>query len=274
MSRTRGNPYHPVMALELRDITVRLGDRDVLRSFDAAFASGSLTVILGPNGAGKSTLLRTIIGAIDAVRGSVKVNGNNLDREHAARGRIAYVAQRSTVEFSFTARDVIGFGGYAGQVDTRAIEFAMDKTGTTALADRPFNELSVGQQQRVSIARALAQIGAQRSDLSGCVLLADEPVASLDPAHALAALELMQDLARRGACVIIVMHDLTTALRLADHVAVLDQDGTLAGFGTPSELMRTGVLQRVYDIELNAADSTVVLPARKVVDSAEPGISR
>ena len=264
------------MALELRDISVRLGERDVLCSFTAVFPTGSVTAILGPNGAGKSTLLRAIIGVVETRGGRVILDGKPLDAMSASqrRDRLAYVAQRSTVEFSFTASEVVRFSGYGGRVDEIAVRYAMERTGTHELANRLFDELSVGQQQRVSIARALAQIGAHREDLSGSVLLADEPVASLDPAHALTSLDLMKDLARRGACVILVLHDLTTALRLANHVAVLDHHGRLAGAGAPDELTRTGVLQRVYDIELRAADSSVVLPARKVADGAETGITR
>lgn len=264
------------MALELRDISVRLGERDVLCSFTAVFPTGSVTAILGPNGAGKSTLLRAIIGVVETRGGRVILDGKPLDAMSASqrRDRLAYVAQRSTVEFSFTASEIVRFSGYGGRVDETAVRYAMERTGTHELANRLFDELSVGQQQRVSIARALAQIGAHREDLSGSVLLADEPVASLDPAHALTSLDLMKDLARRGACVILVLHDLTTALRLANHVAVLDHHGRLAGAGAPDELTRTGVLQRVYDIELRAADSSVVLPARKVADGAETGITR
>ncbi len=264
------------MALELRDITVRLGERDVLRSFGTVFPGTCVTAILGPNGAGKSTLLRTIIGVVETCGGHVILNGEAFDAMSSSqkRRRLAYVAQRSTVEFSFTAREVVGFSGYGGQVEESAILHAMEQTDTDDLADRPFEQLSVGQQQRVSIARAFAQIGAHRADLSECVLLADEPVASLDPSHAWTTLELMKDLARRGACVIIVMHDLTTALRFANHVVVLDQNGGLAGAGTPDELVRTGVLQRVYDIELRAADASVLLPAKRCARVSEQGNRR
>lgn len=266
-----GIPYHLRMALELRDIEVQLGGRSILQALSADFAPGALTAILGPNGAGKSTLLRAIFGAIEPIRGTITLFGRD-SRGFTARERrkhFAYIAQRSSVEFAFTAREVVGFAHYGEHTDHRTVHEALERTGMIDFAEYRFDELSVGQQQRVSIARAIAQLHDQNGELSGKVLLADEPVASLDPAHAIEALDLMSEMARRGAIVVIVMHDLTTALRRADHALVLSADGRVAGAGNPADLVRTEVLQDVYDIELRPADTSFVVPLRRALAMKE-----
>ncbi len=269
--------------MRVTNLTVAFDSRVVLRGVSAAFAEGTFTVVLGPNGVGKTTLLRAMVGARGATSGEVELCGRPLGayggRERAAR--LAYVPQRSVVEFGFTVAEVVGLGRY-GQagVEEGVVEGAMRAVGMAALGGRVFSELSVGQQQRATVARALAQLGLGAVGLGtaggearGKVLLADEPVASLDPAQAMGVLELLRGLADRGLCVVAVVHDLTVAMRYADRALVLNGEGGVETDGTIGEVVGSRVLDRVYGVRLEAPGpgDVVLVPRRGPVADERRG---
>ncbi len=228
-----------------------LRPQPVLRAITARFESG-VTAIVGPNGAGKSTLLRTLLATHPLWTGSVLLDDKSIHTippRHRAR-RIAYIAQRPTVSADFSVREVVALGRYAATSSKQTVEHAINRTDLAEHAYRPFHTLSVGQQQRVALARALAQLqGAE----STAVLLADEPVSAMDPAHARHTFSVLRELAREGVVVLIVLHDLTHAIRIADNAVILDATGALAAHGPAEHTLDPVTLQTIFGVPFDKA---------------------
>ena len=230
-------------------------------SFEAP--RGSITAIAGPNGSGKSTLVRALVGRVPVSAGTITVDGDDarrLDRRELAR-RIAVVSQREEPAFPLAVRDYIALGRHphahlwssVDRAGASAVERAIAEAEVQPFVDRTTDELSGGEWQRVRIARALAQ------DARALVL--DEPTTYLDIAHEMAAFELLDALARRDQAILVVSHQLNLVARFAHRVVLLHQ-GTVAADGTPSEVMRGDVLERVYDWPLVVTrDPAVGAPA-------------
>ena len=230
-------------------------------SFEAP--AGSITAIAGPNGSGKSTLVRAMLGRVPVAAGTISVDGENvtrLDRRELAR-RVAVVSQREEPAFPLAVRDYIALGRHPhahlwSSIDPEgpaAIERAIVEAEVQPFVARTTDELSGGEWQRVRIARALAQ------DARALVL--DEPTTYLDIAHEMAAFELLDALARRGQAILVVSHQLNLVARFAHRVVLLHQ-GRVAASGTPADVMRGDVLERVYDWPLVVTrDPAVGAPA-------------
>jgi iron complex transport system ATP-binding protein len=216
----------------------------VLSSINASIEPGAITAILGPNGAGKSTLARLLAGVQQPDSGSVTIQGRTVQelstQERASK--LAYIAQRSSLAFDFDVRLVVSFGRLSLPKDSAAVENAMDQFGLSALADKPMGTLSVGQQQRVSIARAFAQL----DGTSDSYLIADEPTSAMDPRHQLESLSALQELAKTGVGIALVAHDLTLASRFADRVILLDQHGRVHAQGDSAAVLNPKTLEVVY----------------------------
>jgi iron complex transport system ATP-binding protein len=241
--------------------------RPVLRDVSAAFEPGTRTAVLGPNGAGKSTLLRVLAGVMAPQQGRVTLDGADVagaDRRRLAP-TLAYIAQFPEVAFAFTLREVVAFGMYAaarGPTDQR-IRRALERVDLASRANDIFATLSAGQRQRAALARALAQIDAAEHARPGCVLLADEPVSAMDPAHALRTLDLLGSLADAGSAVVCVLHDLTLARRWASHVLLLRDDGTVGTHAPASAALRPDVLGDLYGVsfeEVGTGAGAVLTP--------------
>ena len=235
--------------LSAHDIRVRLGARDAVDGVDAAFQAGTVTAILGPNGAGKSTLLACLAGLRKPQGGQVRLDEADLlaMAPRARARRIGFIPQTPEIAWAVEARILVGLGrtpfiGSSGLSveDAGAIDRAMAAAGVADLADRDVTTLSGGERGRVLIARALA--GEPEW------LLADEPFAGLDPRHALEAADLFRRLAGGGRGVILTLHDLTLAARLADRVLVLGQGEVIAD-GPPAEALTPAVLAAAYGVD-------------------------
>jgi len=240
--------------LEARHLEVRLGDRTVLDRVGAAFAPGQVTAVLGPNGAGKSTLLSCIAGLRSPDAGEVVLDDVPLvqlsPRKRAQR--IGFIAQTPEIAWAVEAAILVGLGripfiGARGlsREDAMIIDRAMSQAGVTGLGERDVSTLSGGERARVLIARALA--GEPEW------LLADEPMAGLDPGHQLDAADLFRRLAHEQGCgVIITLHDLTLAARMADRILVLAR-GRLLADGPPQAALTPAVLAEAYGIDARLA---------------------
>ena len=236
------------MALSLDGVTLNLGRRRVLDAVSASIAPGRVTVILGPNGAGKTSLLRVAAGLAVPSHGSVTVAGENvatMQREARAR-TIGYLPQQGDVAWNMVARDVIALGRlpYRNDNDAAAIDAALATTDTGTLADRRIGELSGGERARVLLARVLA--GEPQW------LLADEPLASLDPAHQIDLLDRLREQAKAGTGVIVVLHDLAQAVRVADD-AILMADGAIVAAGKVTEVLTAETLSMLFGISIDWA---------------------
>jgi iron complex transport system ATP-binding protein len=241
--------------LSAENLSVRLGDNAVLNGVDAAFAPGLVTAIVGPNGAGKSTLLDCLAALRTPDAGRVMLDGRAL-RDLPARARsrrIAYLPQNAEIAWAVEGRTFVGLGRtpYVGawglRTDDRAaVARAMAVAGVEAFADRVVSTLSGGERARVLIARALA--GEPQW------LLADEPLAGLDPGHVLDACDLFGRLAdEEGRGVVLTLHDLDAALRVADRVIVL-AEGRVIADAAPAEALSPEVLKTAYGVEARTLD--------------------
>lgn len=235
--------------LSAHDIQVRLGGKLVVAGVEATFQSGAVTAILGPNGAGKSTLLACLAGLRKPAAGHVRLDAADVLSMHArARARrIGFIPQTPEVAWAVEARILVGLGrtpfiGSSGLSleDGAAIDRAMDAAGVTELADRDVTTLSGGERGRVLIARALA------GDPEW--LLADEPLTGLDPGHQLDAGDLFRAMAHeQGRGVIVTLHDLSLAARIADRIIVMAAGKVLAD-GPPAKALSPEVMARAYGV--------------------------
>ena len=224
------------------------GTRPVLKDIDLTLQPGTLTAVLGPNGVGKSTLLANMAGLLQPDRGTVELGGADLrrlrSRERAQR--IAFLPQTPEIAWPIDVETLVGLGRipYAGIAtegeNCRAVLRAMDMTATASWAQRLVTELSGGERARVLLARVFAGTSQW--------ILADEPFAGLDPAHQFEAVESLRRFAGDGGGVVLTVHDLSLAARVADRVVVLN-DGRIVADGTPEEALDPAVLRSVYGVE-------------------------
>jgi len=231
--------HEPQFALHVEDLTVAYDDDPVLWDIDLDVPPGVMAAIVGPNGAGKSTLLKAALGLVRPVAGHVYLFGLPFSR---ARGRVAYVPQRSSVDWDFPAHalDVVTMGLYGrlgwfrrpGRAETARAMAALEQVGMQDFARRQIGQLSGGQQQRVFLARALVQ----DADL----ILLDEPMAGVDAVTERAIVEVLQSLRDAGRTVIVVHHDLQTVERYFDWLVMLNvrviAQGPVAEVYTPENL--------------------------------------
>lgn len=236
--------------------------RAILSDFAARLPLGRLTALIGPNAAGKSTLLRLMMGQLQPWTGHVVLHGQSMAAMSAAqRARlVSHVPQRGSCGFAFTVRRVVEMGRHAHPDDPRIIDWALRACELTTLAERVFNHLSVGQQQRVLLARALAQAAGCWSDETlavawdiagprhdGAVMLLDEPVSAMDPRHVHQSMALLRRAAARGLSALMVLHDLNLAARYADELWLLHA-GRLVKAGSCRDVLDPAVLGPVYEV--------------------------
>ena len=235
-------------------LRVRLGDKQVLNGVSASLERGGITAVVGPNGAGKSTLLETLAGLRRPDSGAAALEGEALLAmpARARARRIAFLPQTPEVAWAIDVRTLVGLGRTAysgawglGDQDRQAVEDALEATDLRPFADRIVGTLSGGERARALIARALA--GRPQW------LLADEPLAGLDPGHALDAADLFRRMARENGCgVVVTLHDLGVAMRVADRVLVL-ADGKVLADGPPAQALTPPVLAQAYGVEVRMA---------------------
>ena len=232
------------MSLVIRDLDFFYSRRKVLSNLSMRAVPGRITALLGPNAAGKSTLLRCIVGALKPTRGMVSIDGMATHRMRARdlAVRLAYVPQRSVVSAAFTVREIVELGRYALPPDADLVKQAINRLDLSELAGRRYPELSVGQQQRVMLARALAQLSP-----SGHLLL-DEPLSAMDLRYVQHALMLLRELAEDGVTILIAMHDISLAAALADEVWLLDE-GSLVANGEVAKVLSLERLKAVFSVD-------------------------
>jgi ABC-type cobalamin/Fe3+-siderophores transport system ATPase subunit len=237
------------MTLRAENLNFAHGSQPVLHDVNAAFAPGKFSVILGPNGAGKSTLLACLAGLLKPDGGTAMLGDDPVaDMRDEARARaIGLLPQGAETHWGINAESLVALGRYPHRkgfglsaADQLAIAAAMTATGTTAFAGRPVTNLSGGERARVLMARVLA--GEPQW------ILADEPLANLDPGYQIDMLDLLRAQADSGKGVIAVLHDLHHAVRFADHVVLLHK-GRLFASGDVTSVISPQNLADVYGID-------------------------
>ncbi|MCL5429259.1 MAG: heme ABC transporter ATP-binding protein [Chloroflexi bacterium] len=239
--------------LSAKSLHLAYGGKVVLRSEDLKLDRGELLGLIGPNGSGKTSLIRSFSGVLKPISGSIHLDNKNLvefSEQERAR-QIAVVPQSAQLPPAFTVFECVALGrtphlnwlGRLGPRDLEQIQKAMQSSEVSHLSDRRMGELSGGEQQRVLLARALAQ---------DCpILLLDEPTAHLDLHHQVSLLSLVSRMAhKQNLAVLVAMHDLNLAALYADRLVLL-VDGRIRASGTPAEVLTTETLQSAYQIPLH-----------------------
>jgi iron complex transport system ATP-binding protein len=245
------------------------GGAPVVRALDLRLPRGQVTAIVGPNGCGKSTLLGALARVHTPSAGAVLLDGRDLAsfRPREAARRIGLLPQLAEAPDGLTVRDLVRYGRHPHQgllrqwspEDAAAVHRALVAADLLDLAERPLDTLSGGQRQRAWIAMVVAQE-------TGVVLL-DEPTSALDLGHQLEVLELVQELAAEGRTVVLVLHDLSTACRHADHLVAM-RDGEVVAEGPPAVVVTPELVRDLYGVEAAvlhdpATGSPVVCPIRR-----------
>ncbi|MBO9499453.1 MAG: ABC transporter ATP-binding protein [Novosphingobium sp.] len=244
-------------------VTVRRGGRAIVDDVSLTLESGSFVGLLGPNGAGKSTLMAALVGLLRPEEGSVLLDGApiaGMDRRALARTR-AYLPQNPRAEWPISVERLVAlgltpqlpvFGPLSGTMQAQ-VHAAIAQFDLAQHRDQPATTLSGGELARAMLARAL--VG--EPDL----LLADEPLAGLDPRHALDGVRRLRGLADDGRLVMASIHELTLAARYTTHVAVM-LEGELIAFGPTATTLTSALLAEVF--EVNACITGAGTPAAMV----------
>jgi iron complex transport system ATP-binding protein len=246
--------------IELRGVTLDVGERALLNDIDARIATGEFVAVLGRNGAGKTTLLRAIAGLHRLRLGAISIDGKPSAQMQALdrAKQIAFVTGDEIFLESLLVRDVVSIGRFphhrwwqwnAAPSDDAAVDSALAAVRLEAFAQRLFSTLSAGERQRVWIALGLAQ--------ETPILLLDEPTSHLDVGVAHEILALLRRLTREGKTVVCALHDINEAAGYADRIALLG-DGALLALASPDAVLTEPLLQRAYGIAF--ARRTALLP--------------
>ena len=238
--------------IEIQGVSLQYDSLPVIKNVSVEVEQGEFFVIIGPNGAGKTSLLKALAGLHPLVEGDIQIHQRSISdysRKELAR-TLALVPQQINADFPFTVVETVLMGRYPhlgllaveGKKDLQLAEQAMEFTEIAHLAGRRLGQLSGGERQRVIIARAVCQ--------QSKILLLDEPTASLDPAHQLRIMDLMERLRHREKITIVmVSHDLNLASTYADRVLLL-KDGVVEKIGTPRQVLTGELLSQSYGCTL------------------------
>lgn len=249
--------------LAVKHVSVRLGSRNVVNDVTFNVSAGEFIGLVGPNGAGKSSLLRAL-ATILPYAGSIQINGHESSAISAAKRALvlAFLPQERDIAWNIPVETLVSLGrspylptfASLRPNDLEAVNAAMRRMDVDAFRDRPINQLSGGERARVLVARALAQ--------ETPLLLTDEPMSGLDPAHNLSLMSTFAGLAREGRSVIASSHDLGLAAACCTRIILLDK-GKIVADGAPAEVLTQNRLRTVYGVNAfisNAEGQMVIQP--------------
>ena len=262
--------------IEVKNIHYAVGNAKLIDNVSFNVQPGQMLAVIGANGAGKSTLLKLLCKEIPLAQGEIYIHKQPIGTyklDNLAKFR-AVLAQSNTLSISFKVHELVMMGRYPHfdsvptQTDIRIVNAVMEETGISEFADRDYNTLSGGEQQRVQLARVIAQIHDQPQGL----LFLDEPTNGLDLRYQQQILVLARDLANRGYCVISILHDINFASRFADNVLILKKGRRIA-FGTPREVITCENIHKAFNIHVRLLDDDefkrpLVIPSMIVSEHA------
>lgn len=262
----------------LEDISYSVGSRTILHPLNLQVKPGKVTVLLGANGAGKSTLLKILSGELSSASGKVLLNQRPLSSYSSATlaRRRAVLTQQYAVSLPFRCSEIVLMGRYphfehTATLADEAIALAcMEEMLVSDFADRYFHTLSGGEQQRVQMARVLAQV--YPTDLQPpSVLLLDEPIASMDCLHQQICLQKARALAQFGYTVVVVLHDLNLAAQYGDEWVLL-KNGRVLNAGNADQIFQPSILHAAYGFDVDVVrhpgyDFPIIIPVPITVSS-------
>lgn len=236
-------------AVSARELYCSYEREPVVRGIDFSLEEGGFHIIIGPNGSGKSTILKSLCGILRPISGQVRIFGRLVkDFTPKALARvISYVPQYHVMDFPFHVEDTVLMGrtphlgilGIESAPDLKKAKEAMEFTQVSHLAGRKLSELSGGECKRVFIARAICQ--------DSRIILLDEPTASLDPAHQIRIMDLMENLKKeKQVTVVMVSHDLNLAGLYGDNLLLL-REGKMVKTGKTDEVLTFETLEKAYE---------------------------
>ncbi len=244
-------------SIDIQDLYHKFGQTKVLNCLDFSISRGDFFVIIGPNGSGKTTLMKIISGILKPTNGKIQIQQKEIGQysSKTLARTIGYVPQMVQTEFPFSVMEVVLMGrsphlgllGIEHHKDVKIAEAAIGFTGVDHLANRKLNELSGGECQRVLIARAICQ--------EPEIMLLDEPTASLDLAHQIRIMDLMEKLREeRQITVVMVSHDVNLAAMYGNNILLL-KSGQVVKIGSPKEVIRFDTLENAYGCQLLVDES-------------------
>jgi iron complex transport system ATP-binding protein len=245
------------MAVNVINLSYSYGTRPVLKNLTFSVPKGDFFIIIGPNGSGKTTLMKVVSGILKPQKGRLDILGRSIGHYNikALARTIAFVPQMVTVDFPFTVIEMVLMGrspylgmlGLEHEKDLEIAKQAIAFTGVEHLTHRKLDQLSGGEQQRVFIARAICQ--------EPDVILLDEPTASLDLAHQVRVMDLMEKLkSEKGVTVVMVSHDVNLAAMYGDQLLLLS-NGQIVCQGLPDEVLTFQTLEKAYGCTLLVDES-------------------
>ena len=239
--------------IKVKELTYRIGKKELVSQLNFEAAAGELVVILGANGAGKSTLMKLLCKEIEPSSGEILLDNKDLKNWKLAElaKQRAVLAQQNTISISFIVNELVMMGRYPhfqqqpSDTDISIVREVMIETGITHLASRDYNTLSGGEQQRVQLARVLAQI----YDAKNACLFLDEPTNGLDLLYQQQMMELARKLANKGYCVVCILHDINFASRFADKIMML-KNGKMVAMGAPVDVINCENIHETFSINV------------------------
>ena len=251
------------MTIKSHEISLLINGEKIISHLDLEIIPGEITAILGPNGAGKSTALKILAGDIQPSYGDVKYNNINLSEiSIVERARLRSVmSQSQTVAFDFTTLEIIEMGWIHENIESYsfsysdALEEIINICDLHSLLFRRFNTLSGGEQKRVNFARILLQLWIPKTDNYSRYLLLDEPFTNLDIFHELKMLKIIKSYLSKNVGILIVLHDLNIARKLADNVTLM-RDGRTIRQGPTDEVFQEDLLSKTFNTCVKVNDTS------------------
>lgn len=261
-------------SIQVKNLNYNISDKSILESLNINFEKGKFYSIIGPNGCGKTTFLKNISKIIEPKKGSVLIENldiTDLKNKEIAK-KISSVPQNTILDFEFSTLDIVlmGRSPYIARFhsennnDMDIVKNAMKMTNTWDLREKNICALSGGEQQRVLIARAIAQ--------DTDILLLDEPISHLDLYHQIEFLDTLKFL-NKSLTVIAVLHDLNLAAQYSDYL-ILMKSGKIISNGTPEEVITIKNMSEVYNMDVCLLDNPItgkphIIPVSKYAKSLE-----
>jgi len=264
-----------------KNISLSIHGKKLLRDVTVDVLPGFFTAIAGPNGAGKTSLLKVLSHEHNRYQGHVSINGTGISKISIAElSKLrAVLPQNSNLQFAFSVLQIVEMGRHhhkSNQREQRAVlDEVMQLTGIAAWAQRDYLTLSGGEQQRVQLARVLAQVW-QIKDHARYILL-DEPTSSLDIAQQQVIFNLVKHACHRNIGVLAIVHDLNQVAQFADHLYFL-KEGSVVAQGNTKEIFTKPIIEETFCCRVNVyhdpcTDCPYIVPDKTTLSSSLKTIS-